>query len=181
MLSASAWIFCEENWGPLVVQEAITANTAYTATYLFDGSTQTMNLYVNGSPVGSDTINDAFALYAHGGDVGIGAMVDKSYFLGDSQNGNGFYFEGNIGEITHFDRALDSGELSQIHTYLGDRWLVTQANQPPIAQDDTISVTPSANSFDLFADNGAGADSDPDNGTLTVTEVNGVPLQEMVR
>ena len=48
------------------------------------------------------------------------------------------------------------------------------ANQPPIAQEDNIATDEDATlSGDVLADNGNGADSDPDGDSLMVTQVNG--------
>ncbi len=52
---------------------------------------------------------------------------------------------------------------------------VVSVNDPPAAVDDTFTTDGTAIiNGDLLADNGGGADSDGENDTLTVTEVNGV-------
>ena len=35
----------------------------------------------------------------------------------------GEYFQGWIGELAVFDRALDAGEITQVETFLQDKWL----------------------------------------------------------
>ena len=48
-------------------------------------------------------------------------------------------------------------------------------NEPPVAQDDDVTTDElSSLSGDVLADNGQGADSDPEGQPLTVTDVNGV-------
>lgn len=50
---------------------------------------------------------------------------------------------------------------------------ITESNDAPVAQDDDVSVSEDASgNGDVLADNGHGADSDPDN-SLSVTQVNG--------
>ncbi|MCI4644319.1 MAG: Ig-like domain-containing protein [Hyphomonadaceae bacterium] len=52
-------------------------------------------------------------------------------------------------------------------------------NEPPVAQDDEVSVGEDATlNGDLLADNGNGADSDADEDTLTVTEINGIGVTD---
>lgn len=53
---------------------------------------------------------------------------------------------------------------------------ITVVNQPPDARNDAFTTLPDGPPLvgNLFANNGSGADSDPDGGTLTVIAVNGI-------
>ena len=53
---------------------------------------------------------------------------------------------------------------------------IIDINEAPTARDDTISGTPGSNSFDLLADNGNGADTDPEGDDLYITHINGIAL-----
>lgn len=48
------------------------------------------------------------------------------------------------------------------------------SNTSPIAENDMIVGDPANNSFDLFADNGAGLDRDPDGDDIVITTIDGV-------
>ncbi|MEE3099466.1 MAG: Ig-like domain-containing protein, partial [Pseudomonadota bacterium] len=52
---------------------------------------------------------------------------------------------------------------------------ISAPNSPPVARDDDVTGTPTGTvSRNVFADNGHGADSDPDGQSFTVTAVEGV-------
>jgi VCBS repeat-containing protein len=53
---------------------------------------------------------------------------------------------------------------------------IVGTNGLPLAQNDVISGDPNNNSFDLFADNGAGIDSDPDGDAIFIETINGVAV-----
>ena len=77
-------------------------------------------------------------------------------------NGDGVY------AVTVTATDLDGESVSTQLTY-------SFSNPPPVAQDDALSLTEDAplTTGSVFADNGNGADADPDGDILTVADVNG--------
>jgi hypothetical protein len=76
------------------------------------GATGTGGLYMNGSPVGSDTFNNPAS-----NNLPLYIMQDVT---APSQPWNGY-----LGEIVIYNRALSSGEFLRLHRYLGGRYGVT--------------------------------------------------------
>ena len=71
-----------------------------------------------------------------------------------------------------FTYTISDGTTTATATINGT---VTPVNDAPVARDDALATTENANiSGSVFANNGNGADSDPDGDPLTVSAVNGV-------
>ncbi|MCP5372752.1 MAG: S8 family serine peptidase [Hyphomicrobiales bacterium] len=135
-LYLGGWNLAETVWGPSFLDAAVSADTGYVATLTFDGAAGTLSGTLNGVSMGTVA---ADTLYIHGGDIGLGAMLDASYFHDGDASGSGFSFAGEIGELVQYDRALDGAEQAQVESYLMDKWTgdyTPPPNQPPMAVDD---------------------------------------------
>jgi hypothetical protein len=89
---------------------ATTLNTWNILSGSFDSVLLNANIYVNGSSGGSAT-SPTVTQITTDSDVEIGGF-----------NGAGYYFTGEISEILIFNRVLSTTELKQVHTYLGQKW-----------------------------------------------------------
>jgi len=89
---------------------ATTLNTWNILSGSFDSVSLNANIYVNGSSGGSAT-SPTVTQITTDSDVEIGGF-------GGAAN----YFTGEISEILIFNRVLSTTELKQVHTYLGQKW-----------------------------------------------------------
>jgi Ca2+-binding RTX toxin-like protein len=107
----------------LFAHTTIDANTVYTAGFVFDSvATQTFTGYLDG--VSFDSITNATAQLAHGGDIGIGGINNASYFdgTGGDGSGSGYQFTGTIGELLLYNDALTASELANTNNFLLNKW-----------------------------------------------------------
>ncbi len=110
------------------VSTAISANTIYHVTWVFDYTNYTggagpdgdLTCYVNGSSIGSTPSTSL--LYAHSGAISIGSYANDSYDHTGSLSGDGGYFNGDIMEVMLFNDPPDATTVNTIHTYLEDKW-----------------------------------------------------------
>ncbi len=94
-------------WQYLYVNTPISTNTAYTAMLEFDSGAGTITGYLNGTAFAS--VAGAGNLFAHAGDIGIGAMSNGSRFHTDINNGvsgDNYYFTGKVMEFLSFNSLL---------------------------------------------------------------------------
>ena len=96
---------------------ATTLNTWSILSGLFDSNLLNANIYVNGSSGGSAT-SPTVTQITTDSDVEIGGF-----------NGAGNYFAGEISEILIYNRALSLTELKQVHTYLGQKWGISNTDR----------------------------------------------------
>lgn len=97
----------------------IDANTAYTVGFVFDyGTTNTFSGYLNGTMFDSGTVT--MEQSSHSDAMGIGGINGGT--LSESGSASGSYFNGEIGEIVNFDRALDAAERQNLEAYLSTKW-----------------------------------------------------------
>ena len=71
------------------------------------------SLYVNGTASGTGTATNRNIVR----DIQIGAIVDSSFFIGE------------ICEVLVFSRVLSATELKQVHTYLGQKWGISNTDR----------------------------------------------------
>jgi len=86
-------------WNFFSVDTTISTNEEYIITMVYDGSNDNSTSgrfigYLNGAHFG--TANGIGKLYAHGDDIGLGAMNKNTVFENGNGNGNGYYFEGDV-------------------------------------------------------------------------------------
>ena len=115
-------------------------------------------------------------------------VIDVPEGLSIIDNGNGtFTLDTNVGfdhlavgqsedVAVHFTATDRHGASTQFTDFVG----VAGVNDNPVAMDDGFATDEkTAVSGSLFADNGHGADTDPDNGdTFTVTAINGTAVSD---
>lgn len=159
------------SWGYKAVEANIAASTEYTSTLVFSASSQstgTLDAYLDATLTGSET--GLGYLYAHSEAVGIGQMKDESRFHNNNEYGDGHTFTGQIDKVAHYNAALQGSTLDQLHDYMGAGSGSPPGNTDPVAQDDAFNGDEDTQiTGNVLADNGNGADSDPDNDTLSVT------------
>ena len=102
---------------------AALASTDYVAFLQFDGATQTFNVHLNTVDLGTSIAVGQPDLDSHGGDVGIGGMINDSRFSDtDSDAGQGNYFTGRIAEILTVNSLLNEAERIIIENYLAGKY-----------------------------------------------------------
>jgi hypothetical protein len=103
------------NWSNVYTSNPISLNVWY----LFSTNVSSVGsetLYLNGS---SQTSNSRSLTNTRGYRVG-------AYYTGSS---SGEYWSGEIAEILIFNRALSSTEMKQVHTYLGQKWGISNTDR----------------------------------------------------
>ena len=145
-----------------------------------DGVVEANLLADNGNGADTDPEGDALSLIAINGEaggfltLGSGATVSFGADGSISFDANGAYDYLAAGEtatetLTYTIADPAGGEATATATII-----VTGANDGPVARDDAFEAAEDgATAADLFADNGAGADSDIDGGALTLVSVAG--------
>lgn len=105
----------------------IAANSTNVAGFTFDSSgAGSFTGYLNGASMGS--LANTTTMPGHTGNIGIGGMNNASRFNGASASGNGFEFDGRIGEVLNYDDAISPAEATAIQNYLTDRFMTPVAN-----------------------------------------------------
>jgi VCBS repeat-containing protein len=122
-LYLNGWNVLETAWGPSFAKAAVTANTTYVATFVFDQAAGTVEGFLDSAPIGS--VSGVSFLNSHSQNIGIGAMRESTRFHDGTFSGHGHSFDGRIGELVHYNRALTDVEQSGVEAYLFDRWDVT--------------------------------------------------------
>src|SRR6056297_1526956 len=111
--------------------------------------------------------------------LGSGALLTFNTNGTFDYDPNGQFEDLAIGEfsVEQFSYTIDDGRGQANSTDQGNVTVtITGGNDQPIAQDDAISVSEDGvlTGANVLADNGSGADSDPDaSDTLSVTRING--------
>lgn len=84
------------------------------------------------------------------------------FFIGD--------FDGQGGDISPI--TFPSLDYSQNLDYSLSKPLYA----PPVVNDDVITASTIASTFDVFVDNGNGADTDPEGDNFFITQINGTAV-----
>ncbi len=126
---------------------ALSANQWNFAAATYDQTTGSMQLYLNGTLVGSKT-------HSTGGAVNTDPT--QTVMIGANPNGYG-YFDGRIDEVAVFDKAISQSQLQAIYN--------STAGAYSVEEDGTLSVT--------AAQGVLANDSDMDNNPLTAELVTG--------
>jgi hypothetical protein len=91
----------------------LTLNTLGIVSGTYINSSGLGSLYVNGTASGTGTAGNRNIVR----DIQIGAVVDSSFFIGE------------ICEVLVFSRVLSATELKQVHTYLGQKWNISNTDR----------------------------------------------------
>lgn len=104
-----------------VASPVISPNTNYFVTWVFNYNTNPeLQCYVNSASIG--TTRSTSRLFAHSGAVGLGAVNGQSVFEDGSVPNSGHNFLGNIYEVMLFNNAPTLGDVTNVHTYLDNKW-----------------------------------------------------------
>ena len=93
----------------------LSANTAYIAGFTYDGTAQTLDLLLNGTP-STQVTSVATSVAAHTG-IRIGSDVSNSNF-----------FNGHLAELSYYDVVLNEGELRVLDNYFSKKFGITVTN-----------------------------------------------------
>lgn len=125
----------------LDVSGAVTANTTYVAVLEVDASGTAIGGYLNTVNLGTQAIlGGQTDLDAHGGLVGIGAMINDSYFNGTTANesGNNYYFTGQLLELLSFNNSnFNDAQRIILENYLAGKWNINISAGNDIYQHKT--------------------------------------------
>ncbi|MFA8434798.1 MAG: beta strand repeat-containing protein [Marinifilaceae bacterium] len=115
-------------WSFTYKQIPVLANTTYLITFNMNGQNSkagTIDFFSAGRL--EHSIPNVGKLYAHGGDIGIGAMINDSYFepTTNSRTGNNYYFQGELAEFTYFKEHLTDARRNRIESYLAIKYGIT--------------------------------------------------------
>ena len=118
-------------WSFFSVDTTISTNEEYIITMVYDGSNDNSTSgrfigYLNGAHFG--TANGIGKLYAHGDDIGLGAMNKNTVFENGNGNGNGYYFEGDVAALIMYNYALDSAERTILENHMSSRFDIAIQN-----------------------------------------------------
>ncbi len=119
------------------VNAAIATNTSYILTTSFEGdtnSTGNLSLWLNGELKSS--ISGVGFLYAHSGDIGLGAMVDGSNFFSAAAGGDNYFFDGNIAEFVVYNLALVNAGRAILDNYLSAKYDIALVSGDIFSMDD---------------------------------------------
>lgn len=124
-------------WGFHYVSAPVQANTSYILSTNFEGNaslTGTLTLWLNGAQM--DQASGLGYLYAHSGDIGLGAMIDASMFFSVTASGTSNYFDGRIAEFIIYNEALSASGRSLIENYLSAKYDITLDSGDLFSMDD---------------------------------------------
>jgi Ca2+-binding RTX toxin-like protein len=112
----------------LFLSEDVTANTEYSAGFVFDFPGGTFRGYLDGDLLGTLAVSQAQA--AHSGAIGIGALNNGGFFHDTGADGGSvdYYFQGAISEFFNYSYALTAGEQESLSDYLQSKYSTSTSN-----------------------------------------------------
>ncbi|MCF8223014.1 MAG: HYR domain-containing protein, partial [Bacteroidales bacterium] len=115
-------------WSYIDVDTVISPNTPYYAMlqFNFDGGSGGVTGWLNGALI--DTLSGAGRLFAHPGDIGVGAMDNDSYFWDGPDGGEDHYFNGYIGELIVSNIVYNQAQQKIVNNYLAAKYGISIAN-----------------------------------------------------
>jgi hypothetical protein len=131
-LVAAAW---SDNWtgDHFSTSTSVSANTSYVVTLVFDADgTNNLELFVDGSSVGTASDAGIGTMPTHSGDVGIGNVVDGTQFGASTEvTGTGNEgFAGHVAELQLFNDAVNAAQRQILESALAERYGIS-----PITND----------------------------------------------
>lgn len=124
----------------LVLSKSVAANNAYSTGFIFDSSgSGTFSGYLNGESIGS--IPNTTAQDPHGGDIGIGGMNNASFFNGSGAGGDGFAYDGEIGELLIYNTALSDDQREQLDNFLINQRVIGESHDVFFGEDGDDALT----------------------------------------
>ncbi|NND01617.1 MAG: hypothetical protein HKN91_02420 [Acidimicrobiia bacterium] len=96
--------------GTYAVMAPVSAGNVYHVAAVYDFSTSSLQLYVNGGL--ADTATGLGRWFAHGGDIGVGAMNFSTRFHANGQQGGNIRaFDGVLDEVAVYGTALSAARI----------------------------------------------------------------------
>lgn len=140
-LYANIWNNSADN----AASTAISANTTYVVTYVFDGGNTRWDMYVNGTLAASDATAMG-TLLTHTGAIGLGVIVNDTEFDGNVDVGSGEGFLGSIMEMIYYNgKVFTSGERNQLESYLAVKYGVSMTTNYTASDGTTTFWDATAN------------------------------------
>ena len=82
-----------------------------------DGS---LECYLNGESIGQTTTTSR--LFAHPGEIGLGAVNGSSYFPDGPEDDGGYFFKGVIYEFLMYNSSHSQEDIKQLYDVLSSKW-----------------------------------------------------------
>ena len=139
---------------------AISANTSYVVSFVYDGGNSRWDAYLNGAA--SPTVNNTSVtntLTTHSGDIGIGVIDNTTQFNGQIDVSSGESFLGYLMEMAYYnDIVFNSTNRNQLESYLGLKYGTTLASNYLASDGSTVFWNSAGNSGYLNHIAGIGLD-----------------------
>ncbi|MDE5424404.1 hypothetical protein L3073_19525, partial [Ancylomarina sp. DW003] len=141
-----------DDWGFESEKISIVANTTYLLTFnMLGNNSRNGKLELISEGKLELTNNNIGRLYSHGGQIGLGGMLNDSYFepSANGEAGNNYYFKGELAEITYAKEYLDAAKRNRLESYLAIKYGITldqSSAQNYTASDGTVVWSGSTNS-----------------------------------
>ncbi len=148
----SSW---DGNFKNIMQSAEVTQSKSYVVGFTHDSGTDNEFIgYINSKVMGVTEVTDP--VRGSNQDIGIGGMNQNSQFNGVDVTGDGFEFEGTIGDVLIYNSALKDDNLKGLQNYLADRRLDLGGNDLIFggAGNDTIQ---GGRGYDTI-DGGSGVD-----------------------
>ena len=117
-----------DDWGFSYEKMAITVNTPYVMTFNMLGN-NSLNGKLELISAGKieKTNNGIGRLYSHTGQIGLGGMINDSYFepSTNSESGTNYFFKGQIAEFSYSKDYLNTSDRNQLESYLAIKYGIT--------------------------------------------------------
>lgn len=123
----------------------IAANTSYVATFVWDGASTSLDLWLNGTQ-GTTVTTAPATLASHGGDPGLGLIDNNTRFPNGDNPGDGESFIGEIMEMAYYNNhAFTASERNQIESYLALKYGVGLSTDYTASNGSTTPWATSSN------------------------------------
>jgi hypothetical protein len=96
--------------GEIFLSTPVTADTTYHVALTLDQPGDALIAYLDGTAVASS--GGIGRLYPHGGDTGIGAMIDRTRFHDGGATGDNHYLDGRLDEVAIYDSVLTAARIA---------------------------------------------------------------------
>ncbi|NND02660.1 MAG: hypothetical protein HKN91_07725 [Acidimicrobiia bacterium] len=96
--------------GEIFLSTPVATDTIHHVVLTLDQPSDELLGYINGVEVVSS--GGIGRLYAHGADIGIGAMNNQARFVSGGQTGSGFYLDGQIDEVAVYNSVLSAARVA---------------------------------------------------------------------
>ena len=124
------------SWGYTEVTAPVNADQVVMAIFEIDASNGNLNVYIDGNAVATTSTGVSSVLNSHGGDVGIGAVINDTRFSTGTFNDNGHFFDGTIFEMAEFnERNLNIPARRILRNYYSTKYGINIGGEDLYAHD----------------------------------------------